>query len=141
MQEKFRLQVKDHFDAAHFIRDYDGKCNRMHGHRWAVEVVFEGNHLDARNILVDFGDVKRVMKSLVDKLDHFVLNEVLDEPNVTAEFLARWFFERLDDFIVDGWRIRVVRTCIWESPDCCVKYYKSPDFPPPGPPETITKGL
>jgi 6-pyruvoyltetrahydropterin/6-carboxytetrahydropterin synthase len=49
----YRLQVKTHFDAAHRLVDYNGKCNRLHGHRWDVEVGVQGPTLDDRNMLVD----------------------------------------------------------------------------------------
>jgi len=138
MQEKFRLQVKTHFDAAHRIRDYLGKCARTHGHRWEVEVVLEGSKLDDKNMLVDFAEVKKILRVLLDRtLDHWILNDTLKEPNVTAEYLAKWVFEHmtrrlhavstsapLNHTIADAVNggMRLVRTCIWESPDCCVKY-------------------
>lgn len=123
----FRLQVKTHFDAAHRLSDYEGKCNREHGHRWDVEVCLEGRSLDHRNMLVDFGDVKSALKELLDEcLDHYQLNESLLEPNPTAEFLAEWLFKNFSVYVKDWTTVRLVRTCIWESPDCCVKF--SPDM-------------
>jgi 6-pyruvoyltetrahydropterin/6-carboxytetrahydropterin synthase len=122
----YRLQVKTHFDAAHYIEDYPGKCSRMHGHTWAVEVAFEGEVLSGMNILEDFARVKSVLALLVDKLDHTVLNEVLGERNVTAELLAKWFWDQLPWPMQSGEpRVRLARVCVWESPDCCVKYYGS----------------
>ena len=129
----YRLQVKTHFDAAHYIKDYQGKCSRMHGHRWEVEVVLEGGELDKMNILIDFGVVKGMLETLVGKLDHYVLNEVLQEHNVTAEFLAKWFYKefyQLYQLLISdsaGWvefrGMHLTRVTIWESPDCCVKYF------------------
>lgn len=122
----YRLQVKDHFDAAHYIRDYQGKCSRMHGHRWDVEVVVEGSRLNELNMLVDFSEVKSMLKKLIDlRLDHHVLNERLSEPNVTAEFLSRWFYVWLFNPIAQIRSedpIRLVRVTVWEGPDCCASY-------------------
>lgn len=118
----YRLQVKTHFDAAHRLSDYVGKCNREHGHRWEIEVCIQGDGLDARNMLVDFGEVKELLKSVMDThLDHWQLNESLGEPNPTAEFLAKWLFDRIHDEVV-LWGFVLSRTCVWESPECCVKY-------------------
>ena len=122
----YRLQVKTHFDAAHFLRDYEGKCRRMHGHRWDVEVCLQGGKLDEKNMLVDFKDVKALLNELLDShCDHYCLNDSLHEANPTAEYLAKWLFEELEAHLwpscVDH-SIEVVRVCIWESPDCCVKY-------------------
>jgi len=124
--EKFELHVKTHFDAAHYIKDYVGKCGREHGHRWEVEAVLEGSRLDKRNMLVDFAQVKKAMNGLIDTmLDHQQLNEQFAEPNVTAEFLARYVYGQLRSSLCEIREgLRLVRTCIWESPDCCVKYYQ-----------------
>lgn len=116
---EYELKVRDHFDAAHYIQDYQGKCSRQHGHRWVVEAVLEGYCLDKLNMLVDFASVKIALKQLTDKLDHYQLNVVLGEPNVTAEYLAKWLYDGLGQ-LVD---IRLCSVAVWESPDCCVVYY------------------
>lgn len=122
----FRLQVKAHFDAAHFLRDYEGKCRRMHGHRWDVEVCLQGKDLDASNMLVDFATVKGILDDMLESsLDHYCLNDSLHTPNPTAEHIAQWVFDEFGTrFSIPG--VELVRTCVWESPDCCVKY--SPDM-------------
>ncbi len=119
----YELKVKSHFDAAHYILDYEGKCSREHGHRWGVEVCLEGETLDARNMLIDFKDVKDVLdEEVLYWLDHHQLNKQLREENVTAEFLARWIYERLKgkfDPVELSW------VAVWESPDCGVRYATS----------------
>jgi 6-pyruvoyltetrahydropterin/6-carboxytetrahydropterin synthase len=127
--EMYRLQVKGHFDAAHQLKDYPGKCKRLHGHRWDVELCLEGEYLDNLNMLVDFTDVKKWMKEVLDEvLDHNFINEVLNVDNPTAEFLAYWLYQEFTKR-VEGQHptvLRVARVCVWESPECCVKY--SPDM-------------
>lgn len=118
----FRMQVKTHFDAAHYLKSYVGKCSNMHGHRWDVEVCLQAHELDVRNMLVDFVVVKAELKRLLDeKLDHCLLNESLSEPNPTAEFLAKWLFKQMEKAVI-GWGVRLVSICVWESSDCCVEY-------------------
>lgn len=118
----YRLRVKTHFDAAHYIRDYQGKCSREHGHRWEVEVEVEGRELHGANMLIDFVLVKDALKALLDeKLDHYQLNEVLCEANVTAEFLAKWIYDRMLRIEYEK-GLRLARVTVWESPDCCVEY-------------------
>jgi 6-pyruvoyltetrahydropterin/6-carboxytetrahydropterin synthase len=133
MAEKYRLQYKTHFDAAHQLKDYDGKCNREHGHRWDVEIVIEGSSLDKRNMLIDFTDVKAMMKEVIDgTLDHFQLNETLNERNPTAEFLSQWLFNQIEPRILAYKNIHpdaagdmhLSRCCVWESPEACVKFYR-----------------
>jgi len=120
----YKLTVKGHFDAAHYIKDYvGGPCDRLHGHRWYVDVCIEGETLDKRNILVDFSNVKKVLKDLFTMtLDHYCLNDMLPETNnVTAEYLAKWIFEQVrarnSNHLVD-----VKSVTVWESPECGVTY-------------------
>jgi len=118
----YRLKVKDHIDAAHYIRDYVGKCSRMHGHRWEIEVVIEGSKLNDLNMLVDFALVKNALRMLLDGLDHYILNEVLNEENFTAEFLAKWIYEQIDISQPLSGERRLSEVSVWESPGCCVTY-------------------
>ncbi len=128
----YQLRVKDHFDAAHYIKDYGGKCQRMHGHRWDVEVALEGASLDTLNMLVDFALVKSDIGLVLDGLDHYILNERLGEPNVTAEFLAKCLFIALQarfSLTLEGRstvlkiaRVSLKSVTVWESPDCCAVY-------------------
>jgi len=133
----FRLQVKDHFDAAHKLAHYEGKCNRLHGHRWDIEVVVEGETLSSPgNMLLDFSVIKGMMKKIINTyLDHYYLNEQLQSKDITAEFLAKWFYERMQRDLnglvgEQSLGIHLARVTVWESPDCCVKY--SPTMNPTG---------
>lgn len=121
----YTLKVKAHFDAAHYIRDYQGKCSREHGHRWDVEVAYVGSSLDSRNILVDFKDVKEALGKLVESsLDHYQLNDSLFEPNLTAEYLAKWLYDRLLSQMPNYTVVGLASVTIWESPECSVTYTK-----------------
>lgn len=119
----YRLRVKSHFDAAHYIKDYDGKCSREHGHRWDVELFLAGNNLDELNMLIDFGNVKGVLNDVIDlHLDHYQLNESLGVDNLTAEYLAQWLFQQMSSRLISKGRVQVVSVKIWESPDCSVEF-------------------
>lgn len=120
----YQLKVKGHFDAAHQLDGYAGKCYNLHGHRWDVEVCLQGKKLDKVNMLVDFTQVKTFMKDIFDGyLDHNYLNETLDEGNPTAEFLAEWFYVVLSEQIEVGKSgVELVSVTIWESPECSVTY-------------------
>lgn len=117
----YELRVKQAFDAAHYIKDYQGKCSREHGHRWTVQVCLQGQKLDKRNILVDFKQVKDAMNRVIDQyLDHYQLNETLGQDNLTAEYLAEWFCRQMQ--VGNSKDVQVVSVEIWESPECSVKY-------------------
>ena len=64
----FLLNVKAHYDAAHFLRNYHGKCERMHGHRYVVELALTTNDLDEAGIAFDFVHVKKHLRDVADRL-------------------------------------------------------------------------
>ena len=112
----YKLLVTGHFDAAHHLRDYKGKCARPHGHRFTAQVEISGTDLDSTGMLIDFVAVKRSLLSILDELDHNDLNSVLDF-NPTAENLAKWIYSNIKVVIP-----QVTSVTIWESPDCGVTY-------------------
>lgn len=67
-----------HFDAAHYIPGHE-KCGLMHGHTWRVTVTAQG-FVDGSGILLDFHTLDEKVKSVLSKLDHRCLNEVMDVP-------------------------------------------------------------
>ena len=81
--------VKKTFEisAAHRLElSYESKCTNLHGHNWIVTVWCRSEKLNADGMVVDFTHIKGMV---VDRLDHKVINDVVDF-NPTAENLARW---------------------------------------------------
>lgn len=108
------------FEAAHFLRNYEGKCANMHGHNYKVEVTLKGEKLQVNGILIDFNLIKSIGKSLVHNLDHKVLNDVMED-NPTAENIARLIF---DSFFVQIMNMGVVvdSVKVWETPNSYAIY-------------------
>ena len=75
----YSLKTAAYFDSAHFLYGYDGKCSNIHGHRWKTEAEFSGEELQKngvqREMLIDFGDIKRELKALADSFDHSLIYE------------------------------------------------------------------
>jgi 6-pyruvoyltetrahydropterin/6-carboxytetrahydropterin synthase len=134
------LKAEHHFDSAHFLAGYNGKCKNIHGHRWRVTVETEGTALEEtgekRGMLVDFGDLKRDIRTLADSLDHALIIErnslrektieALNEEGFkiieldfrpTAENFAKYFYERMSE---NGYRVR--KAVVYETPDNCAAY-------------------
>ncbi|MFN0201035.1 MAG: 6-carboxytetrahydropterin synthase QueD [Bacteroidia bacterium] len=94
-----------HFEAAHFLPKMpEGhKCRRMHGHSFNIEIKIAGEPDAETGLLMDFGDVKAIVKPYVEMLDHWVINEVGEQnndellKNPTSENIAKWFFLQLQD--------------------------------------------
>src|SRR5687768_11033829 len=98
------------FEAAHQLPWHPGKCQRLHGHHYRVEVSVEGP-LDAHGIVVDFDELGRALDSeVVARFDHQYLNELIDNP--TAEAIAAEIWKR-----VEASGLPVVRVAVWETPD------------------------
>ena len=75
----YELKTDAHFDAAHFLTDYHGKCENLHGHRWNVEVGIAVDELQAsgteKDMVCDFSKFKRIVRETVDEFDHTFLVE------------------------------------------------------------------
>lgn len=114
----YGLKTEVAFDSAHFLADYYGKCENLHGHRWRVVVTIGADELQTegtmKDMVLDFGVFKKAVRALADSLDHtFLVEEGSLKPatiaalegegfsltimpfRTTAENLARWFFEQL----------------------------------------------
>lgn len=102
------VSTEKHFDSAHYLKDYNGACGNLHGHRWYVRVWVTGEHTQLDNgLLWDFSN----LKTLVKELDHKVINDVV-EFNPTAEHLAIYFAERVAKDVKGKVKVRV-----YENPD------------------------
>lgn len=136
----YYLKTEQSFDSAHFLKDYEGKCKNLHGHRWRVVAEIQGEKLNedqqTRGMLVDFGELKTLLKEICNQLDHSLIYErdslkettiaVLREENFrmvevdfrpTAENFARYFFQLIQE---KGYRVHRVE--VYETPKNCAIY-------------------
>ena len=122
----YEIEVRSAFEAAHFIRGYEGKCARLHGHNWEVIAVVRGQELDKLGMLIDFRILKAELKKILDDFDHRFLNEqeTFADENPTAENLARKIFERLALSEIFGGSIKLHAVKVCETPNSCVTYYE-----------------
>ncbi len=107
-----RMGLSLEFDAAHRLPNYDGKCARVHGHTYEVEVVLEGPVDEESGFLMDFYDLKVVMKSVLSELDHRDLNAILDNP--TAERIAEHIKTGLERRLLET-PASLVSVKLWEG--------------------------
>jgi 6-pyruvoyltetrahydropterin/6-carboxytetrahydropterin synthase len=98
----YTIRTEARFSAAHFLPNYHGKCERLHGHNYRVRAWARGAGLDEGGMLVDFGEVRDALRSVILGLDHCLLNEVAGLGGVpSAENIARYIFERLRELRPD----------------------------------------
>jgi 6-pyruvoyltetrahydropterin/6-carboxytetrahydropterin synthase len=113
----YHLAVKRHFDAAHRLENYKGKCATLHGHRWDVEVGVCRTFLQAGvPFVIDFKVLKGTIDEELEKLDHQYINTVLGLSDPTAERLAEYLYHTLE-------KIGILEyVTVWETPECFVTY-------------------
>ncbi len=114
----FEISVEQTFAAGHALRNYKGRCENVHGHNFRVQVKIEGDQLDVTGLLVDFIDVKALMGSVIDRLDHQFLNEIppFDVKNPSAENIAEYFHRELTVHLPEtAFPVRVREVTVWET--------------------------
>ena len=102
------------FEAAHKLPNVpaDHKCARLHGHSFRVEVVVSGECDPRLGWLMDYADISEAFKPLLDRLDHYYLNEIPGLENPTSENLARWIWDRLKPKVPLLSEVMVAETCV-----------------------------
>ena len=139
--EMYRLKTEASFDSAHFLTDYHGKCENLHGHRWRVVVYIQQSELGEegtqRDMVLDFGEFKRIVREEVARFDHTFLVEegsladgtirALESEGfsltilpfrTTAENLAHCFADRLQ-----ARGLPVCQVDCYETPMNCASYF------------------
>jgi 6-pyruvoyltetrahydropterin/6-carboxytetrahydropterin synthase len=111
-----RVRKQFAFEAAHVLPYHAGKCSRMHGHSYRIDVAVDGPLREdgpARGMVVDFDDIgAAVAAHVVAALDHTTLNDVIENP--TAERIALWAWRRLAPALPG-----LAEIVLWETASAC----------------------
>lgn len=122
---KYSVRVEARFEAAHYLREYRGITEPLHGHSYKVEadLAARGGGVDSDAIAVDFVSAKRKLEALAKKLDYGCINDIppFNEVNPSAENIAEWFARELQAAVGDENAI-VTAITIWEGPVNSVTY-------------------
>lgn len=125
MAGKYSVRVEARFEAAHFLREYRGITEPLHGHSYKVEadLAARGGGVDSDAIAVDFVSAKRKLDVLAKKLDYGCINDIppFNEVNPSAENIAAWFARELQTAVEDENAI-VTAVTLWEGPVNSVTY-------------------
>jgi len=124
----YKIKTEASFAAAHSLPNHPGKCKNLHGHRWRVIVEVEVDNYDPNTgMVIDFSNLKRIIRERTERLDHQHLNDLLKATitNPTAENLAKFLHEDMVkdiDGILTGDIGFLLTVTVEESPGCEVAY-------------------
>ena len=123
----YEVIVEQPFSAAHYLKDYPGKCANLHGHNYRVQITIEGETLDSLGMLVEFETIKKALAPWIEKFDHGFLNEIppFDVLNPTAENLARFFYDECEKALRQPEQAASVRLSyvrVFETDKCSAGY-------------------
>jgi 6-pyruvoyltetrahydropterin/6-carboxytetrahydropterin synthase len=119
----YELFVEEHFDAAHRLRNYQGKCETLHGHRYKVVVRVQADKLDKSGMAYDFSQLKRYLRGVLSRFDHAYLNEAppFDKIEPSCENLAATIHSELQLHFSES-PVKLACVEVWESPTSGVAY-------------------
>ncbi|MEE8573889.1 MAG: 6-carboxytetrahydropterin synthase QueD [Thermodesulfobacteriota bacterium] len=119
----YEITIETGFSAAHNLREYEGACERLHGHNWKVAVHVSSDSLDSLGMVVDFRVLRKEAAKVMERFDHRYLNEVppFDTINPSAENIAKYVFDELSGVLNDG-NVRVSLIRVWESAHAAAAY-------------------
>ncbi|MFC1934826.1 6-carboxytetrahydropterin synthase QueD [Chloroflexota bacterium] len=119
----YGISVEKHFDAAHFLRGYQGKCEALHGHRFKVVAKVTARKLDDIGLAYDFTELKQHLDTVLARFDHTCLNEVppFDKINPSSENIATTIYNELKTRLQDA-PISLSAIEVWESPHTWITY-------------------
>jgi 6-pyruvoyltetrahydropterin/6-carboxytetrahydropterin synthase len=118
----FQVSVEQHFDAAHYLRNYHGKCENLHGHRFKVVANLKANRLDEKGLAYDFVELKHQLNEVLSEFDHTCVNDIppFDKINASSENIAATIFERLNNKLPGEVTLSSIE--VWESPQTHITY-------------------
>lgn len=119
----YELSIETNFSAAHQLRGYGGKCERLHGHNWRVNVYVTAEKLNEIGLAIDFHELKKIAEEIISPLDHSCLNDLFPftEINPSSENIAKWIYDNIKKKI-SGRNIQISMVTVWESETTSATY-------------------
>ncbi|NQT95054.1 MAG: 6-carboxytetrahydropterin synthase QueD [Candidatus Omnitrophica bacterium] len=118
----YSISVESYFSAAHRLREYRGKCEKLHGHNWRVQVNISAQKLDKIGMVCDFKEAKAALSYVISKLDHQELGKLsaFSKQNPTSELIAEYIFNNIRKKLKRALKIEGVS--VWETPTSCATF-------------------
>ena len=119
----YELRIVTQMAAAHQLREFSGKCEKLHGHNWKIEIYVTGGELGPNGILIDFKLIKEAAHRVIQELDHTFLNQLkpFQDKNPSSENIAHFVFNSLSQEL-DNDQVKVSKVTAWESDTSCATF-------------------
>jgi 6-pyruvoyltetrahydropterin/6-carboxytetrahydropterin synthase len=123
----YEVEIISGFSAAHKLRDYQGKCEHLHGHNYRVYVTARAEAPGAGGMVIDFGDLKKAAGRVLERFDHTYLNDVppFDRIEPSAENMAAHLFREIESELGVHGKI-LYSVSVWESDTSRATFLKDP---------------
>jgi 6-pyruvoyltetrahydropterin/6-carboxytetrahydropterin synthase len=124
----YEVTVESEFSSGHYLRNYRGKCENPHGHNYKVRLTLHGREVDDAGLLLDFKLLKLVMRPVIERIDHQMLNDLepFTQINPSAENIARYFYDQTNRQLQEmtSGRVTVKDCTINETDTTAATYYE-----------------
>ena len=119
----YQITIEQHFDAAHSLRGYRGRCEALHGHRFRVVARVSASKVNEIGLAYDFSELKRHLAAIIKRFDHCYLNDVppFDKINPSSENIAQTIYDELKPRLKET-PVSLASVEVWESPESGVEY-------------------
>ena len=120
----YEITISSHFSGAHQLRTLHGKCEKLHGHNWKVEVSVISNRLNREGVVIDFKILKQKVEKVLKTLDHSYLNDLpyFSRKEPSSENIAKYIFDRVKKELMER-RITLKKVSAWESETAYATYF------------------
>ncbi len=120
----YEVFIKAHFSSAHFLRNYPGNCEHLHGHNWEVRVVVRAGGLNEIDVAIDFRDLKKIVGQIMSELDHINLNDhpAFQGHNPSSERIAEYIYGRVKDELRAFPQVSPASVTVCETPNSGVTF-------------------
>jgi len=121
----YEVEIITSFSAAHRLREYQGKCERLHGHNYRVHIIARADQPGPGGMVIDFGELKKAAAEVLERLDHAFLNEIppFVETEPSAENIAALIFGQVADRLADKADL-LHSVSVWESDNSRATYMR-----------------
>ncbi len=122
----FELLIEDKFSSAHSLKNYKGNCENLHGHNWKVQVTVQGDKLNDIGLLMDFRDLKNMLKEVLQELDHTFLNDIqyFKENNTSSEYISKYIYSKLKEKLSNFPSVKLKKVTSWETFNSAASYFE-----------------